>query len=934
MKTRFCSGFVALILSVTILSGCKDSESQSDNAESSLLFPVKENSRYGYMNSSGKIVVAPAFDYAWDLQDGMGRIKDKGKYGFINEKGELVVKPQFAYADDFKDGFARVNTKDTTVLDVQYDGYNLNGGWTFINRKGIVYSQTFAKAEYLKTGYAQVKDDPAYDAAWSYATLTEENLTREDRNTEAIFSFNGHAIAPASDPTTGKIGAINKLEEWVIQPSFDAIEPFSEGLAAAKKDNQYGYIDTNGNWIYQQVVSVNDYYYPGTDFRPFSNGMAAVKFGTDSYGYIDKTGKVLFNQKFRTASSFNEEGYAIVSTDAGTGLIDKTGAFVIKPNVDIVNVNKGIAIFRVNMSYGARDIKTQKEIVPPVYDNVELVGQLLRLRNKGATFGFINKTGSFVVEPQFERAWPLANGKAIVERKDKYEYIDKYGKVIGSVPEKEQPYYYAPSSLMYARQVNDKYGFARPDQEELAIPASYDFATDFEGDVARVNIGATLNEELWEYRGGKWGLIDASGKQIVPVTHELILPFRNNTAMFNSGGEASYSMCDGECDEAVYYSCKGGKWGLMDRKGKIIIDPIYQSMIPFGDNFLAAEDSVYKVVDGKGAELYPAQLKLSRSADSRDEIQSWFKPVILKLSENGKTGLMDSNGKWIIQPEFEDIAYNNETSDDPFANGMIAVKNNSLWGLADRTGNVVVAPAYESIRPFASGLAAVQKDGAWGFINDKNEMVIAPQYEAVRDFQGDVAIVQPAKDGGEGVIDKKGTMVFAPTPGVTFDYAGFQHGLCVINGTEENSEAGYPVSTSGVINSKGRIIFSKNALSEVRIQPGGILYAIKDGKWAVATHQGAMLTGYSFSWIEPYSGQELIRCNKGGEIAYSEYGGEDEAYGGLWGFIDKTGAVKINFIFTELGSFSEGLAPARTAEDLDEVGYADFSGKIIRPLTR
>ena len=57
--------------------------------------------------------------------------------------------------------------------------------------------------------------------------------------------------------------------------------------------------------------------------------------------------------------------------------------------------------------------------------------------------------------------------------------------------------------------------------------------------------------------------------------------------------------------------------------------------------------------------------------------------------------------------------------------------------------------------------------------------------------------------------------------------------------------------------------------------------------------------------------------------------GED-CYGGVWGMIDRTGNIRVPLQYAELGSFHDGLASARSNQDLDLVGYVNFSGKVIR----
>ena len=64
----------------------------------------------------------------------------------------------------------------------------------------------------------------------------------------------------------------------------------------------------------------------------FSEGLSAVMFDTEKWGYIDKTGKIVIQPQFSQAGTFSE-GLATVLIENGTKknyvMIDKTGKIVI-----------------------------------------------------------------------------------------------------------------------------------------------------------------------------------------------------------------------------------------------------------------------------------------------------------------------------------------------------------------------------------------------------------------------------------------------------------------------------------------------------------------------------------------------------------------------------------------------------------------------------
>jgi hypothetical protein len=280
-----------------------------------------------------------------------------------------------------------------------------------------------------------------------------------------------------------------------------------------------------------------------------------------------------------------------------------------------------------------------------------------------------------------------------------------------------------------------------------------------------------------------------------------------------------------------------------------------------------------------------------------------------------------------VKPEYDGVVYKDQAAETPFTEGLVVVQSGGKWGAVDEAGTLVIPAEYEGLRNFASGLAAAMSNNHWGFIDKANTRVIEPIYAAVRDFQGDVAIVQRKDKAPEFVIDRSGATRVEPNPTITYTYEGFMDGLCAITTSED---AGTPT----VMNSNGRILISSAIVTEVKVQRGGMFYAIQNDKWAIVNSEGVMISGFEYSWIEPYTGQELIRCNKGGEMYYDEMSGEPGAYGGLWGMIDKKGAIRIPLKFAALEPFSEGLAVARSGEDLDEVGYVDFTGKVVSPVKK
>jgi hypothetical protein len=148
-------------------------------AKNSGLFWVRENGKYGYIDRTGKTVIAPQFENTMGFNEGLAATKLNGKYGFINTKGEWVIKPQFDFTYVFMDGLAMVRvgkqyawidrTGKTVIAPTDYEAVAMgfsegrlavkrSGKWGYIDKTGkLVIDAKFHKAAKFEGGLAQVE---------------------------------------------------------------------------------------------------------------------------------------------------------------------------------------------------------------------------------------------------------------------------------------------------------------------------------------------------------------------------------------------------------------------------------------------------------------------------------------------------------------------------------------------------------------------------------------------------------------------------------------------------------------------------------------------------------------------------------------------------------------------------------------------------------
>jgi WG repeat protein len=66
---------------------------QSPANETGPLFLVNKDGKRGYIDKTGRLVIAPRYDDTWLFHDGLAAVKVDGKFGYIDTSGKYVWAP-------------------------------------------------------------------------------------------------------------------------------------------------------------------------------------------------------------------------------------------------------------------------------------------------------------------------------------------------------------------------------------------------------------------------------------------------------------------------------------------------------------------------------------------------------------------------------------------------------------------------------------------------------------------------------------------------------------------------------------------------------------------------------------------------------------------------------------------------------------------------
>src|SRR5882672_1592404 len=97
----------SILITLVLLPCPSNYRGQAQNAK--LLFPVEKDSKYGYIDGTGKIIIPIQFDNANEFHEGLALVITAGKKVFIDTNGRAVIAPDFDLVNDFSEGLAAVN---------------------------------------------------------------------------------------------------------------------------------------------------------------------------------------------------------------------------------------------------------------------------------------------------------------------------------------------------------------------------------------------------------------------------------------------------------------------------------------------------------------------------------------------------------------------------------------------------------------------------------------------------------------------------------------------------------------------------------------------------------------------------------------------------------------------------------------------------------
>jgi len=489
----------------------------------------------------------------------------------------------------------------------------------------------------------------------------------------------------------GLYGVIDKEGNVVIEPKYASIDiPNPTKSVFIKSDDGKNYlaIDEKGNQLFTdydsvEAISINSI----TSNIPYEKTVLKYKQG-GLYGLIDFDGKKITENIYNSITNIDyKEGNLKIEQNGSYGVINIKGTTILEPVYDAI------------MADGYYDEETK----------YEKAGFILRIvTDEGYRFGYADRTGKIILDTLYNEISRLTevngndvylvtstNGRYGLYKNNKEILANEYTDIS-----------FDPNNNLLIVQKDQAQGvvdlegnnIVPIDYDSIIIGGKYIDAQKGEETVVFDSNGNNLNTDILSYnqvsdlaividKNNNYNIVDSSGNKKLKENYTYIEYFNNN----------------------YFIVTKDGKTGVIDGNGNVAINLNYDAIQAIdGTNVLQAIKT-----DENRTDIIDSNMNIHEGIVNANVVK---KDNYIKVYSETEMKYYDLSGNEITYKSL----YSNNT--------LYASTNNGKWGLVDSNGKVVVNYDYDMVTEQNGNVFGVKKDGVWQVIDINGELVSDNKY--------------------------------------------------------------------------------------------------------------------------------------------------------------------------------------------------------------
>lgn len=498
------------------------------------------------------------------------------KYGVIDKSGNVIIEANYDMV---------IIPNPSKPVFICYEGYNLpneeyktkvfneNKEQIFKDYEQIlpiIYKDSSTKVPYEK-GILKYKKDDKY----GLITLEERKVTKAEYNSiESLLYKEGYLIVEKE----GKYGVINAKGKNIVDIKYDSVgadgyynenEKYKKaGFIVGIKTQtgyQYGYINYKGKIVlepeYNEINRVIEVKNDDIYLLVFKNGQAGIY----------KENEIIINHLYDDIEYNIKNELFIVEKVSKQGVINKQGKIILKPEYeDIYISNNKITATKDEKDYiFDMEGNIQEDEKEDAIISTENENYFIRI-DENNNYSVVNKENEeiipnkyYYIEYIFEDYFivvdnmktgviNIKNEEKVEKKYDVIQRIDNSNVIQANIVEDKVLDLYNENMEKIASVID---GTLYKKEEYIKVTSENEIQYfDLKGN--KIDNKKILNNELYAYKeNNKWGFTDINN-------NIKVMPEYDKVTEFNEYGFAGIKKDD--------------KWGVIDKTGEIILNPIYK----------------------------------------------------------------------------------------------------------------------------------------------------------------------------------------------------------------------------------------------------------------------------------------------------------------------------------------------------------------------
>lgn len=381
-----------------------------------------------------------------------------------------------------------------------------------------------------------------------------------------------------------KTKAINSKNEQIFKDyaQIEAIQNsdennnlwYEKNALKVMKNNKYGLINLDGKEIlptqYDEIQGI----------KGISNCLKIKK--ENQYGIANAEGKIIIESKYSDITILGKDdksGFIVKDETGKHGILNYLGIQILEPKFEAVKNIYGNDLYVIIEANTEKIVDKEGKII--LDNGYDKVSQILKNKDNGiiyekdGKFGVMTLTGEIKINPEYQQLKEVKDGVLIAKNNEKYG-------IISLTNEKKIDFNYTSINYIESADI-----YVLETENASASILDSNFETKLTGIVNQINeekgyIKIRAGEEYKYYnfkfeeknasdilasntlflskKDGKYGYVDKNGKVIVDYKYD-------DAKEQNTCGFAAVK--------------KDGKWGSIDTKGNVVLEPTYNL-----DNYL------------------------------------------------------------------------------------------------------------------------------------------------------------------------------------------------------------------------------------------------------------------------------------------------------------------------------------------------------------